>query len=291
VSRYKCKGSGRGGKTGQEIPGVGLESCRGERGRRSERWKRRGTRETGSGGPEGRRGGTRGRQMKVLFIEEYLPQEMLGIMWLSRAIKDAGHETKALFVPDRDWVQKLKEYSPTSSAYSVTTGMHLYLAEINQRVKRELPRDLGVRRAAPDVQPRVHRDRRHRRHLPRRGRAGDRRAARARGRGARLLRRPEPVGQGREDGRDREEPRAAARAEPRRPRPARPRRRVRGGADLPRQRPQGVRDAARLPDELLVLLPPRVEEEGLRRTTRSTRASARSTTSSRKSSRSAPSTT
>ena len=29
--------------------------------------------------------------MKVLFINEYLPQEMLGMMWLSRAIKDAGH--------------------------------------------------------------------------------------------------------------------------------------------------------------------------------------------------------
>ncbi|MCY3001952.1 MAG: radical SAM protein [Planctomycetota bacterium] len=84
------------------------------------------------------------KSLRVLFIEEYLPQEMLGIMWLSRAIKDAGHQTKALFVPDRDWVQKLKEYQPDVVAYSVTTGMHLYLAEINQRVKRELPGVLSV---------------------------------------------------------------------------------------------------------------------------------------------------
>jgi radical SAM superfamily enzyme YgiQ (UPF0313 family) len=84
------------------------------------------------------------KSLRVLFIEEYLPQEMLGIMWLSRAIKDAGHQTKALFVPDRDWVQKLKEYNPDVVAYSVTTGMHLYLAEINQRVKRELPGVLSV---------------------------------------------------------------------------------------------------------------------------------------------------
>ena len=32
------------------------------------------------------------RPLRVLFIEEYLPQEMLGIMWLSRAIKDAVPE-------------------------------------------------------------------------------------------------------------------------------------------------------------------------------------------------------
>ena len=37
-------------------------------------------------------------------------------MWLSRAIKDAGHECKALFLPDTDWIKKLKEYNPTSSA-------------------------------------------------------------------------------------------------------------------------------------------------------------------------------
>ncbi|MCC6408908.1 MAG: hypothetical protein IT453_17230, partial [Planctomycetes bacterium] len=63
--------------------------------------------------------------MKVLVIEEYLPQEMLGLMWLSRAIKDAGHDCKALFLPDKEWVSKLKEYNPDVVAYSMTTGMHL----------------------------------------------------------------------------------------------------------------------------------------------------------------------
>ena len=84
------------------------------------------------------------RRMKVLFLDEYLPQEMLGIMWLSRAIKDAGHETKALFVPDKDWVAKVKEYNPDVVCYSVTTGMHVYLAELNQRVKAELPYVVSV---------------------------------------------------------------------------------------------------------------------------------------------------
>ena len=82
--------------------------------------------------------------MRVLFISEYLPQEMLGIMWLSRAIKDAGHETKALFIPERSWLEKVRSYAPDVVCYSVTTGMHLYLAEINQQVKAALPGVLSV---------------------------------------------------------------------------------------------------------------------------------------------------
>ena len=82
--------------------------------------------------------------MKVLFVDEYLPQEMLGIMWLSRAIKDAGHDTRCLFVPDTKWLDKVREYAPDVVCYSVTTGMHLYLAEINRKVKQILPNSLSV---------------------------------------------------------------------------------------------------------------------------------------------------
>lgn len=87
---------------------------------------------------------TQKKSLKVLFIDEYLPQEMLGIMWLSRAIKDAGHQTKALFIPDKRWVEKVKEYDPDVVCYSVTTGMHLYLAEINQKVKEVLPHVFSI---------------------------------------------------------------------------------------------------------------------------------------------------
>ncbi|MCC6408909.1 MAG: radical SAM protein [Planctomycetes bacterium] len=82
--------------------------------------------------------------MKVLFIEEFLPQEMLGLMWVSRAIKDAGHEAKALFLPDTKWVQKLVEYAPDVVCYSTTTGMHMYYADINRKVKEVLPNVLSV---------------------------------------------------------------------------------------------------------------------------------------------------
>lgn len=79
------------------------------------------------------------RTLKVLFVNDYLPQEMLGIMWLSRAILDAGHKTKALFLPDKDWTKKLHEYAPDVVCFSVTTGMHLYNLDIAKRIRKEIP--------------------------------------------------------------------------------------------------------------------------------------------------------
>ena len=43
--------------------------------------------------------------MRILFISEYLPQEMLGVMWVSRALKDAGHEVIGLFMRTGDHAQ------------------------------------------------------------------------------------------------------------------------------------------------------------------------------------------
>lgn len=77
--------------------------------------------------------------MKVLFINDFLPQEMLGIMWLSRSIKDAGHQTKALFLPDAEWIKKIADYAPDVVCFSVTTGMHLYFFDIAKRIRAEYP--------------------------------------------------------------------------------------------------------------------------------------------------------
>jgi radical SAM superfamily enzyme YgiQ (UPF0313 family) len=82
--------------------------------------------------------------MKVLFINEYLPQEMLGIMWLSRAIKDAGHDAKALFIPDKQWLRKVVDYAPDVVCYSTTTGMHMYFADVNRQVKKVLPNAMAI---------------------------------------------------------------------------------------------------------------------------------------------------
>ncbi len=82
---------------------------------------------------------TPARSMKVLFINDFLPQEMLGIMWLSRSIKDAGHQTKALFLPDAEWIKKIGVYAPDVVCFSVTTGMHLYFFDIAKRIRKEYP--------------------------------------------------------------------------------------------------------------------------------------------------------
>ncbi len=73
--------------------------------------------------------------MRVLFVHEYIPQEPLGIMFLSRALKNAGHDTKALFLPDKDWIAKLKEYDPQIVAFSYTTGMQELVMDYTRQVK------------------------------------------------------------------------------------------------------------------------------------------------------------
>ena len=82
--------------------------------------------------------------MRVLFIHEYLPQEMLGLMWLSRALKDAGHETRALFLPDARWLETVESFAPDVVAYSVTTGTHFAFADLNRKVKAALPSVFSV---------------------------------------------------------------------------------------------------------------------------------------------------
>ncbi len=73
--------------------------------------------------------------MRVLFLQKYLPAEMIGIMYLSSALKKAGHEVKTQFLPEKHWLDKVKDYKPDVLAYSITTGDHLYYLELNRRVK------------------------------------------------------------------------------------------------------------------------------------------------------------
>jgi len=77
--------------------------------------------------------------MRVLFVNEYLPQEMLGPMWFARAVKDAGHQIQALFLPDKKWLTKVRAVDPQVVCFSTTTGMHLYFAEIMRKIKEVLP--------------------------------------------------------------------------------------------------------------------------------------------------------
>ncbi|MDF1800164.1 MAG: radical SAM protein [Planctomycetota bacterium] len=73
--------------------------------------------------------------MKVLHISPTLPQEALGPMYLSRAAKDAGHEMKALLIPDPLWLKKVKEYNPDVITWSLMTGSHKAMFDVNRILK------------------------------------------------------------------------------------------------------------------------------------------------------------
>ena len=73
--------------------------------------------------------------MKVLFILKSFIIEPLGIMYLSAAVKAAGHKTDLVRISN-DLEKKLDEFNPDIVAYSVMTGdQYLYL-NLNQSLKR-----------------------------------------------------------------------------------------------------------------------------------------------------------
>ncbi len=73
--------------------------------------------------------------MKVLHVTRTLPQEMLGPMYLSRAVKDAGHEMRALCLPDARWLSKIREYRPDVITWSLMTGNHRPIFDVNRFLK------------------------------------------------------------------------------------------------------------------------------------------------------------
>lgn len=73
--------------------------------------------------------------MRVLHVTRTLPQEMLGPMVLSRVVKDAGHDMRAVCLPDPLWLQKIREYKPDVITYSVMTGNHLPIFSVNRYLK------------------------------------------------------------------------------------------------------------------------------------------------------------
>jgi radical SAM superfamily enzyme YgiQ (UPF0313 family) len=73
--------------------------------------------------------------MRVVFLQKYLPQEMLGIAWLSAALKESGHEARVIFLPDPEWEAKLAAAAPGLIAFSVTTGDHRFYRKVAARAK------------------------------------------------------------------------------------------------------------------------------------------------------------
>ena len=86
--------------------------------------------------------------MRVLFLSPFIAQEPLGVMYLSGALKDAGHETKMIFAPDSRLDEKILQYDPQVVCFSFTTGMHNGILGLNARVKKLLPHVLTAEKTS-----------------------------------------------------------------------------------------------------------------------------------------------
>ncbi len=56
-------------------------------------------------------------------------------MHLSRIVKDAGHEMRAICLPDTKWLSKIREYEPDVVTWSVMTGNHRPIFDLNKLLK------------------------------------------------------------------------------------------------------------------------------------------------------------
>ena len=76
--------------------------------------------------------------MRVLFVLKQIDYEPIGLMYLSTALKSAGHEVRVAVVSTEDPVAVAKEWQPGILAYSVWTGGQRYYYEINNRIRAEV---------------------------------------------------------------------------------------------------------------------------------------------------------
>lgn len=75
--------------------------------------------------------------MKIVFIIKKLSiSDPMGIMYLSAALKKAGHQTDLICFAKENLFEKLKKLKPDVVAYSLTTGMHQEYISINKEIKK-----------------------------------------------------------------------------------------------------------------------------------------------------------
>lgn len=79
--------------------------------------------------------------MKVLFLipTKVFRDEPLGVMYLSSALKEAGHETELAIVGRDNPVKVAKKFLPDVLAFSIVTGMQKSALKINKQIKEILP--------------------------------------------------------------------------------------------------------------------------------------------------------
>jgi anaerobic magnesium-protoporphyrin IX monomethyl ester cyclase len=76
--------------------------------------------------------------VRVLFVAQQTDYEPQGIMYLSSALKTAGHEVDLAVATHQDPVEMARQFEPHVAAYSVITGSQRYYLDVNRRIKREV---------------------------------------------------------------------------------------------------------------------------------------------------------
>jgi anaerobic magnesium-protoporphyrin IX monomethyl ester cyclase len=77
--------------------------------------------------------------VRVLFIAQQIDYEPQGIMYLSSALKAAGHQVELAVAARDDPLALAREFLPDVAAYSVITGSQRTYLDINHRLKAGLP--------------------------------------------------------------------------------------------------------------------------------------------------------
>lgn len=74
--------------------------------------------------------------MKVLFIYKYTFYQPLGIMYLSAALKEKGHQTDFIDLQfESNLVRSVSKIKPDIICYSIPTGPHVYYMKVNLFLK------------------------------------------------------------------------------------------------------------------------------------------------------------
>lgn len=77
--------------------------------------------------------------VRLLFVTQQIDYEPQGIMYLSSALKAAGHQVELAVAAHHDPVAVAREFRPDVAAYSVITGSQRYYLDVNRRLKAERP--------------------------------------------------------------------------------------------------------------------------------------------------------
>ncbi len=73
--------------------------------------------------------------MRVLFVQKQIDYEPLGLLYLSSALRQAGHEVRLSIATTEDPVAVARAWQPDVLGYSVYTGSQAYYRDLNLRIK------------------------------------------------------------------------------------------------------------------------------------------------------------